>query len=81
MRLLISLIQIMIMFDGTTEINLGVLRLPGFYKQRDNRFCKPNTFFAYSALPTLLIKGHRPQMTVDKGAAASRLPLGLLIYA
>ena len=30
----------MIMFDGTTEINLGVLRLPGFYKQRDNRFCE-----------------------------------------
>ena len=30
----------MIMFDGTVEINLGVLRLPGFYKQRDSRFCK-----------------------------------------
>ena len=33
-------LQIMIMFDGTTEINLGVLRLPGFYKQRDSRFCE-----------------------------------------
>jgi hypothetical protein len=31
----------MIMFDGTVEINLGVLRLPGFYKQRDNKFCEP----------------------------------------
>jgi hypothetical protein len=32
---------IMLMFDGTVEINLGIARLPGFYKQRDSHFCEP----------------------------------------
>eukprot|EP00884_Botryococcus_braunii_P023385 jgi/Botrbrau1/9730/Bobra.0388s0022.1 len=34
--LFFSLIQIM--FDGAVEMHLGVERLPGFYKQRDNMF-------------------------------------------
>jgi len=33
--------QIQVLFDGSTEGYMGVVRRPGFYKQRDSRFCTP----------------------------------------